>query len=390
MEDNASRHSPSPLSMSLSTTRELSSIEAALNSFINQQMAFNKGQREISNRLNGSVDLQIKNQEEMKSELGEIKHPARTVAEHEIHIKDLEQQVVGLSNQINELRGVGGATSESISSDIIISAVPLQLSNDLHNVVSKVLTSLQLPHLLSDVLNIRQVTRKNDAQATSSTIQSKMLLIVPFKSYNIAQFPIEKKTRKGVLTIKKVFDIDLRGNIYVNEFLCQFTVYITKSKMLLQIVNGRLSINSAIVSTPSTNLSVAQFNANSSLDRNDYIGAFFITKRYHIISISETWLKSNIPDELVNIDATFYCAMIVICVWEEEWHNMIIAGDLNCDLLSDSFEATYLRDTALSLSLKLLGPEPTHHTVTSDTLVDELSKISDFRNQIRRLLLNMI
>lgn len=50
--------------------------------------------------------------------------------------------------------------------------------------------------------------------------------------------------------------------------------------------------------------------------------------------------------------------------------NSIITGDLNCDLLTNNFEATYVRDTASSLSLHLIGPMPTHHTATSDSLLD--------------------
>lgn len=54
-----------------------------------------------------------------------------------------------------------------------------------------------------------------------------------------------------------------------------------------------------------SDLCVAQLNANSLLGHIDYIRAFFINKSYHIISVSETWLKPNIPDSLVSIDGYF-------------------------------------------------------------------------------------
>lgn len=50
--------------------------------------------------------------------------------------------------------------------------------------------------------------------------------------------------------------------------------------------------------------------------------------------------------------------------------NVIITGDLNCDLLSHTFEANYLRDIAASLALKIIPHKATHHTAISDTWLD--------------------
>lgn len=60
--------------------------------------------------------------------------------------------------------------------------------------------------------------------------------------------------------------------------------------------------------------------------------------------------------------------------------DVIIMGDLNCDLLSQSFEANYLRTMATSHALHILQFGPTHHTALTDSwldifLVNELDKI---------------
>ncbi|KAK0073898.1 hypothetical protein PV325_009039 [Microctonus aethiopoides] len=320
------KQSSSPSSLSVLTSPELSSgssllsIETTLNVFINQQTLFNKdlsdaitsiklqskNQQDMNIKLNASMKQQIKGQEEITTKLNEIKNLTKTLADHEVRIKKLEQQNNLLSNELSEVLDqnellareieelkvtLSGISSESILSEIIISAIPIQLSDDLQHVVSRVLTSLDSSQLLSDVLDIRKVAPKNDTRtaSTSSTAQStKTSVIVRFKSANIARFLIEKKRRKGSLTLKHVFDSDIRGKVYVNEFL----------------------------STKVHNL-------------------YRKTKE---IVISRKWKY----------------------VW-----------------------ATYLRDMASSLSLQLLGIMPTHHTATSDSLldvflVDDLNKVTNY------------
>ncbi|KAK0169759.1 hypothetical protein PV328_010401 [Microctonus aethiopoides] len=251
------KQSSSPSSLSVLTSPELSSgssllsIETTLNVFINQQTLFNKdlsdaitsiklqskNQQDMNIKLNASMKQQIKGQEEITTKLNEIKNLTKTLADHEVRIKKLEQQNNLLSNELSEVLDqnellareieelkvtLSGISSESILSEIIISAIPIQLSDDLQHVVSRVLTSLDSSQLLSDVLDIRKVAPKNDTRtaSTSSTAQStKTSVIVRFKSANIARFLIEKKRRKGSLTLKHVFDSDIRGKVYVNEFL---------------------------------------------------------------------------------------------------------------------------------------------------------------------------
>lgn len=64
--------------------------------------------------------------------------------------------------------------------------------------------------------------------------------------------------------------------------------------------------------------------------------------------------------------------------------NIIIAGDLNCNLLRDCFESNYLRDWIYSLSLHLVSSEATFHTASTDScldvvIVDYLEKLYEFK-----------
>lgn len=71
------------------------------------------------------------------------------------------------------------------------------------------------------------------------------------------------------------------------------------------------------------------------------------------------------------------------CKYYPNFKNVIITGDFNCDLVSNSYESNYLREMIDSPALKVVPPAPTHHMATSDTwldllIVDDLPKISEY------------
>ena len=52
------------------------------------------------------------------------------------------------------------------------------------------------------------------------------------------------------------------------------------------------------------------------------------------------------------------------------YKNIIISGDLNCNLCSSNYEATLLRELTLSLALSIVASGPTHHTASNDSWLD--------------------
>ncbi|KAK0080212.1 hypothetical protein PV326_008289 [Microctonus aethiopoides] len=206
----------------------LSSLEVNLNAFIAQQTQFNNHLSDVLSKQAASLNEQTNKLNDQNNKLNDIKSIAKSVAEHQVKIKKLEQQndllskqVVdlvaqnkSLSNDVNQLKSSAFKFSNT-SLELIISGVPSQLTDEPLVIVDKVLNSLQCSQLLSDVLNVRRLPLKLDARSSPHKNQkSNSSLIVKFKSHLIAMHVIENKRRKGPLTLVDVFDTNIRGNVY--------------------------------------------------------------------------------------------------------------------------------------------------------------------------------
>ncbi|XP_024890651.1 uncharacterized protein LOC112466659 [Temnothorax curvispinosus] len=55
------------------------------------------------------------------------------------------------------------------------------------------------------------------------------------------------------------------------------------------------------------------------------------------------------------------------------YKNIIIGGDLNCNLLSTNFKANHLRDLMSSISMNIVNTGATYHTATADSRLDVLA-----------------
>ncbi|XP_024893569.1 uncharacterized protein LOC112468571 [Temnothorax curvispinosus] len=68
----------------------------------------------------------------------------------------------------------------------------------------------------------------------------------------------------------------------------------------------------------------------------------------------------------------------------KRYKNIIITGDLNCNLLASAYESNHLRDTVSQLSLNIVESQSTYHTSSSSSwldvfVVDNFDKVSSFR-----------
>lgn len=199
-----------------------------------------------------------------------------------------------------------------------------------------------------------------------------------------------------------------------------------------------------------SHLRVAQFNANSLLGHMDQVRYHFETNQFHLIAVSETWLHSRIPDDLLQIQGYYIIrndregkvgggvacyvhnslttkilalspkefnncpefilldvrspkddVLLFASIYRRPegrffddflanvtnhlhaYHNIIFAGDLNCNLLRDYYNSRYLRNFVDSLSLHLVHSEATFHTANANSLldviiVDNLDKVHMF------------
>lgn len=151
---------------------------------------------------------------EQNNKLTEIKNIAKTIADHQVRIKKLEQQNATLSKNVADIasktdiiannlkecqRGILSSVSPP-SSEVIISGLPSQLPLERHVIAEKVLSALDAQYLINDILDVRQVNHK-------------------VKSNYISQHVVGLKRRKGPLSSQHLFDSALKNIIRINEFL---------------------------------------------------------------------------------------------------------------------------------------------------------------------------
>ncbi|KAK0074710.1 hypothetical protein PV325_007922, partial [Microctonus aethiopoides] len=98
--------------------------------------------------------------------------------------------------------------------------IPAELELEPKQMVNQLLMSLKAETLTTDVLDIRIVNGKNNAnQNDVNNHRNKLSYIVKFKSVYVSRHVIDLKKRKGDLTASEVFDCPLTSKIYINEFL---------------------------------------------------------------------------------------------------------------------------------------------------------------------------
>ncbi|KAK0071704.1 hypothetical protein PV326_000956 [Microctonus aethiopoides] len=212
-------------------------LETTLNMFINQQSLFNNNLSDLLSKQAVTLEMKLNEQNAklnlQNDKLNEIKNIAKSVAEHQVQIIKLEKQNELLSKQMSELSDQNkklidevlqlknvSKSSSNLSSEVIITGLPDQLAGEPQAIVNKVLASLDLSNLASDVLEIRRINKKHDSSSTSSQDRkSKWSLIVKFKSQQLSKHVIETKRHKGPLSLNQVFQLNVRGNVYVNELL---------------------------------------------------------------------------------------------------------------------------------------------------------------------------
>ncbi|KAK0077560.1 hypothetical protein PV325_003757 [Microctonus aethiopoides] len=227
--------SPSLLSTSttMSSSSQKSSIETTLNTFIAQQNQFNTRLTQLLEDQSQSLKQQSNKLNEQNTKLNEIHNITKTVAEHQIKIKKLEQHSEIMSNKMNDLLNQNNMLSNELknlkssiidsslksSSEIIISGLPSQLITHNNVVVEKVLTVLGAPQLSTDILSIRRV-KKNNAHNSNQAVRTvNDSLIIKFKSEHIVKYVIDCKRQFGKLTLERLFGTDMNGIVYINEFL---------------------------------------------------------------------------------------------------------------------------------------------------------------------------
>ncbi|XP_020297639.1 uncharacterized protein LOC109862120 [Pseudomyrmex gracilis] len=121
----------------------------------------------------------------------------------------------------------------------------------------------------------------------------------------------------------------------------------------------------------SNHMRICHVNSQSLLAHIDEFRMFFMNNYYHVICLSETWLKPAISDQMV------------ILPGYQLFRHTIIFGDLNANMLCNTYDSEQISNF-VSVSAQYMVPyEPTHHTPTSTTfldlcIVDDCDKLINF------------
>ena len=200
--------------------------------------------RELRLSMNANLNAFIAKQglvnDDLSSKLESIQHHTQLLKDHSERIAHLDAANAQLSQvnteilrEISEIKA-GVRDTPSVSRDtceLTISGIPAIIANTPQMISEKVFGALGVPELIGDILEIRSLERKtknktNERQAsgpstspTSPHTRFGRSYIVQVKSHAVKEFILSKKRIKKELTLKEVFDIDQRGNVFVNDFL---------------------------------------------------------------------------------------------------------------------------------------------------------------------------
>lgn len=172
--------------------------------------------------LNRFIKHQSQFNNDVVAKLNEIQKIVSTVEEHTAKISQLQTNYTTLTREVDSLRTT---ITDGIfpSAQLTMTGLPGTLHDEPRVIVEKILNALDLSHLNSDILDIREITRRapgpHNQGSNDENLPMSKSLIVRFKSPHICSYVLSKKRAKGMLKIRHVFSLESQGNIFVNEFL---------------------------------------------------------------------------------------------------------------------------------------------------------------------------
>ncbi|XP_044575217.1 uncharacterized protein LOC123259023 [Cotesia glomerata] len=330
---------------------------------------------------------------------------------------------------------IPGSTTELVISGVPDSVAQSLTSND---ITAAVLNSLELPNLVNSVLSSRRFENKNrQSQNLNKPISHSY--IISLISTPVRDFIVDKKRKSGGLLVNKVFptqvDAAYQGSIYVNEFLLPETHRLLlkakeKAKNKKFNVIGHIAQFLDLVNNTTPDIIVlVETWLKPSLDYESLsLDEYFTIRRDRILKHIDTGrfiqgggvaclihksLKTKVlhistsdhlsqPEYLI-VDVTLITGahLLLSCIYRRpkgfflneffdihsrlasNYNNIIIAGDLNCNLLEDSYTANHLKDFIAESSLYCVPYGATFHKNNCDSwldviLLDSETKLSSF------------
>lgn len=157
-------------------------------------------------------------------------------------VEDVVSRVTQLES-INNSNNPALIETSNTADKLSISGLPLDTGDSPKSIVEKVLTALEIPELLSDVLTIRILPHKgqtlgaieNPGDASSSGAVRSNTILVKMKSQTLRDHVVNAKREKKQIYVKNIWSESHRthpGKIFINEELPQSTYNLYRNAKL--------------------------------------------------------------------------------------------------------------------------------------------------------------
>ncbi|XP_024889428.1 uncharacterized protein LOC112465889 [Temnothorax curvispinosus] len=183
-------------------------------------------------KISAFIDRQQAVNVDFAQKLDQIPNILKIVEGHGERIAVLEAQSARLLSSQHDDRGLSAASRVSGASEIIISGIPSSITDASGVLVESVFCALGVSHLVSDVLETRDVVGRDTSVVSavasgsvsagnipSGTSGRKRSVIVAFKSREIRDHILKIMRSRRRLLVSDVFSVNVPGNVYVNELL---------------------------------------------------------------------------------------------------------------------------------------------------------------------------
>ncbi|XP_044585968.1 uncharacterized protein LOC123266005 [Cotesia glomerata] len=418
--------------------------------FLSSNMSVNKKLEDLSTQITDLKNSQAATVADLSEVKMSVKTNAESISELNSEIKKLKEDYKSNMNtmhnnlaDLNKIVNLENRETSSTSSlsgsttELVIAGIPNSVADNLSpsEIQSAVLNALELPHLVSDVLSVREF--QNKCRPRQDKVNHSYL--VDLKSSRVRDFIISSKRKSKNLLAKIMFpdyvDQNFKGAIYINEFLLPEMYKLllqTKEKAKLKKINliGHTAQFLNLINDTQPNIIILVETRLKPLHDN----SIFLLNGYNIVRRDRTLKHAdtgcyiqgggvaclvhesvevkvlhistsdylNQPEYLI-ADVTLFSGshLLLSCIYRRpkglflneffdifsrfapNFNNIIIAGDLNCNLLDDSYTARHLKDFILESSLFCVPYGATFHKNNHDSwldviLLDSESKLVSF------------
>lgn len=204
---------------SASTNAMLQSIQGALLTVVNDVSEI----RTYISELRTDVSRLSSSHEMMSKRVSELD---RKVENTVLDAQAIRSEHSALQNRVDSMASdPSRGPLRPSSAEITLTGIPVGVHDPPQVMVQKVFQALGIPDLVSDILEIRPLTKKNfnpvgeHATTSASPNLTSLSFVVTLKSTNVRDFSIAKKRAKKNLTVREVFSLDSTSSIFVNEML---------------------------------------------------------------------------------------------------------------------------------------------------------------------------